>query len=97
MTEEMLKAVFDTAQAKPDDDGGATLPEGKTMTLYAAHEGVSLTVTKVVSAKVTHGVVRARNSRGETFLVSIEDLYAAAVDGASEPSATRARKAGFLS
>lgn len=96
MTEEMLKAVFETAQAKADDEGASTLPEGKTLTLYAAHEGVSLTVTKVVAAKMTHGVVRAKNSRGETFLVAIEDLYAAAVDGSTEPSASRARKAGFL-
>jgi hypothetical protein len=94
MTEEMLKAVLETAQAKIDKDGASALPEGRTMTLYAAHDGVSLTVSKVESVRVAQGIVRARNAKGETFVLAATDLFAAAIDAGSE-SAT-ARKAGFL-
>ncbi len=93
MTEEMLKAVLDTAHAKADKDGFATLPEGRPLTLYAAHNGVSLTVGKVESIKISHGVVRAVTSKGETFL-ALEDIFAAAVEGGGD--ATHGRKAGFL-
>jgi hypothetical protein len=94
MTEEMLKAVLDTAHAKTDKEGASTLPEGRSMTLYAAHAGVSLTVSKVESVRVSHGIVRAKNTKGETFVLSVEDLFAAAVDAGGE--STSGRKAGFL-
>lgn len=94
MTEEMLKAVLETAQAKSDGDGSATLPEGRFMTLYAAHDGVSLAVSKVESVRVAHHVVRAKNAKGEVFVLAMDDLFAAMIEPGSE--GTTARKAGFL-
>ena len=94
MTEDMLRAVLDTAQAKSEKDGGSSLPEGRHLTFYCAHNGVPLTVSKVEHVRLTQGVVRARNGKGETFLLALEDLFSAAVDGGSEAAA--ARKAGFL-
>ncbi len=94
MTEEMLHAVLETAGAKADKDGWSALPEGRLMTLYAAHGGVPLTMAKVEAVKVSQRVVWARTSKGETYLVSVEDLFAAALDRGHEAQA--GRKAGFL-
>lgn len=94
MTEEMMRAVLDTAHTKTDKEGYSVLPEGKPLTLYAAHDGVSLTVAKVESVKVSGGCVRALTVKGETFMLALEDVFAAAIDGGSEASHTR--KAGFL-
>ena len=94
MTEEMFRAVLDTANAKTDKDGWATLPEGRLMTLYAAHNGVPLTIAKVDGVRTAQSIVRARTSKGDTFLVHVDDLFAAAMDAGAESSA--GRKAGFL-
>ncbi len=90
----MLRAVLDTGNAKTDKDGWFTLPEGRLMTLYVAHNGVQLTVAKVEALKNSGSIVRARSSKGETFLLSLEDIFAAAFDAGTESSA--ARKTGFL-
>jgi hypothetical protein len=94
MTEEILRAALEAVEAKTDKDGWADLPEGRTMTLYAAHDGVSLNVAKVESLKITHNLVRARSVKGETFLLALTDVFAAALDGGGRPG--HSRKAGFL-
>ncbi|MCC6554062.1 MAG: hypothetical protein IT372_13725 [Polyangiaceae bacterium] len=94
MTEEILRAALDAAEAKTDKDGWAELPEGQTMTLYAAHDGVSLNVTKVEALKMAQGLLRARSVKGETFLLALTDVFAAALDGAGRQG--QSRKAGFL-
>ncbi len=94
MTEEMFRAVLETASAKNDKDGWSALPEGRLMTLYAAHEGVSLTIAKVEAVKASQRTVWARSSKGDTYVVSLDDLFAAALDRGSESAS--GRKAGFL-
>lgn len=94
MTDEMFRAVLETASAKDDKDGWSALPEGRTMTLHAAHDGVQLAISKVEAVKVAQRVVWARSAKGETFVVSLDDLFAAAIDRSKEASA--GRKAGFL-
>ena len=51
------------------------------MTLYAAHDGVSLTVAKVESVRVVSGMLRARTTKGEVFFLPLTEVFAAAVDG----------------
>jgi hypothetical protein len=94
MTEEMLKTVLETANAKSDKDGWATLPEGRLITLYAGHDGVPLTIGKIEALRVAQGILRARNAKGETFLLAVTDLFAAALDAGAESAS--GRKAGFL-
>lgn len=95
MTEAMLEKILSEALTKADKDGLHMLSDGRRLTLYASHGGVGLTVAKVESVKVDSGIVRARNDKGETFLLSVEDVFAAAVEagGAGGPSG---RKAGFM-
>jgi hypothetical protein len=94
MTDEMLRAVLEAGGAKADKDGWSALPDGRLVTLYAAHDGVGLTVAKVEAVKLTGRILSARSVKGEVFLLSFEDLFAAALDRGNEsPSG---RKAGFL-
>jgi hypothetical protein len=95
MTDEMLHAVLETAGAKADKDGWSALPEGRLMTLYAGHDGVSLTIGKVEAVKTAHRLLWARRAKGETFVLSIDDIFAAAADRGDDPVAG-GRKAGFL-
>lgn len=97
MTEEMFRTVLETAEAKidkDDKDGWAALPEGRSLTFYVAHNGAPLTVAKISAVRVAQGIVRAKSAKGQLFLLSLADVFAAAIDGAGEPSAVR--KTGFL-
>lgn len=95
MTEAMLRTILSEAQAKDGKEGEHVMPDGRRLTIYAAHDGVGLTVAKVEAVKIDRGVVRARNDKGESFLLSVDDVFAAAVEagGAGGPAG---RKAGFL-
>ena len=94
MTDEMLHAVLETAGAKLDKDGWSALPEGRLMTLYAAHGGVPLTIAKIEAVKVNQRLTWARSPKGEVYVIHLDDLFAAAMDRGHE--APSARKAGFL-
>jgi hypothetical protein len=96
MTEEILRAALEVAEATTDKDGWAELPDGRTMTLYAAHEGVALNVAKVEALKIAHGLLRARSVKGETFLLALKDVFAVALDGGIGGKSGQSRKAGFL-
>lgn len=89
----MLKTVLASADTR-EEDGWAILPNGRLLSFYTAHDGVSLTVQKIEAVKLAHGLLHARNNKGETFLLALEDVFAAAFDAAAESRA--ARKAGFL-
>jgi hypothetical protein len=94
MTEEILKAALEAAEAKTDKDGWAELPEGRVLTLHAAHEGVLLNMTKIEAIKSVHGLLRARSIKGELFVLAMKDVFAVALDGGGK--AGQGRKAGFL-
>lgn len=93
MTEEMLRAVLDAAQAKQDKSGWLAMPEGRLLTLYAAHDGVALTITRIERVRAGGALLHAQNTKGETFLVALADLFAASTDA---PEAGAGRKTGFL-
>lgn len=93
MTEAMLVTIFDEVQAKREG-AERVMPDGRRVTLYAAHNGVGLTIGKVASTTIENGLVRARNDKGETYILALDDVYAASVEaGSTGPSA---RKAGFV-
>lgn len=93
MTQDMLRTVLDTAQAR-EVEGWHQLSDGRLLSLYTAHDGVSLTVQKIEAVRLASGVLFARNHKGETFMLALEDVFAAAFDAGSTSTATR--KAGFL-
>ncbi len=93
MTEAMYTALLDKAEAKKNKSGEAELPEGRTMTLYVAHEGCSMSVSRVVGLKLDANIIEARNNKGELFVISLEDAFAGSISGGSKSS--ESRSAGF--
>jgi hypothetical protein len=96
MTDAVLKAALDEAQGKPGEGGFVELPEGRRITLHAAHAGVPLTVTKIEKIARAAGVIRARNERGELFVLAEDDVFAVSVEGNRAGATGAPRKAGFL-
>jgi hypothetical protein len=94
MTGEHLEAILKVAGAKGDKDGWFTLPEGTAMTLHVAHDGASMTVSRIDAVKQEGDLVYARNPRRELFVLVRSDVFAVALEG--EASAGKvARRAGF--
>jgi hypothetical protein len=93
MTEAMLVTILDEVQAKRDG-AERTMPDGRRVTLYAAHDGVALTIGKVASLRIENGLVRARNDKGETYIVHLDDVFAASIEAGATSGG--ARKAGFV-
>jgi hypothetical protein len=65
-----------------------------TLTLYAGHQGVPLTVPRVEALKIEGDLVFARAARRETFALSRADLFAVALEGGGG-TGQPARRAGF--
>ncbi len=96
MIDAVLKVALEEAQGKPGEGGYVDLPEGRKITLHTAHAGVGLTVTKIDRVATTGGVVRARNERGELFILPLEDVFAVSVEGNRSGASGSPRRAGFL-
>jgi hypothetical protein len=94
MTGEHLEAILKNAQAKGEKDGFAVLPDGTSMTLYVAHDGVSLTISRAEAIRVEGDLVHARTAKGERYSIARGDLFAVAIDGATSGGAP-VRRAGF--
>lgn len=91
MTPEHLSAVLATAKAQPAEEGWSTLEGDRTLTLYVANQGVSLNISRIEALRTDDKLLFARNQRGEIFVLSLVDVFAAAVEGAK----SSARMAGF--
>lgn len=95
MSPEHLQEVLDLCGALAPTKGGLReLPEKTTMTIYAATDAVGLTIQSVDAVTVKGQLVHARTTKGETYFVALEHLFAASIDGRNE---TRGggRRAGF--
>jgi hypothetical protein len=94
MTEAMYLRVLERAEAQTPKKGPAKLPEEKSMTLYVASNGASITVAHVVELSLADGIVEARNRKGEWFVLALADILAAAVHTSDERGT--GRRAGFV-
>jgi hypothetical protein len=91
MTQDQLTAILDAISAKADKAGWSALPDGRSLTLYVAHDGVPLTVARVDTLSVKNGLARARTVKGEMYVIVLDDLFAVAAEG----TPSQARKPGF--
>jgi hypothetical protein len=92
MNQEQLSAILDLLSAKVDKEGWSTFADGRGLTLYAAHAGVQLMVPRIEAVTAKGNLLRARTSKGDIYMLALDDVFAACVDAAP----TQARKAGFL-
>ncbi len=94
MTGDHLDAILKTAGAKQEKDGWLALPDGSAMTLHVAHDGASMTVSRVEAVRPEGELVYARNPKRELFVVVRTDIFAVALEG--ELNAGKVvRRAGF--
>jgi hypothetical protein len=91
MTEEHFNALLTAAEAKREERGYA-LPEGRSLTLYVASNGASLTVSRVQAVKLEKGLIHAQTIKGERYVVELSDCFG----GSIEAPPTGGRKAGFV-
>jgi hypothetical protein len=94
MTGEHLEAILKAAGAKSEKDGWQSLPEGSAMTLHIAHDGASMTVSRIDAIKQDGDLLYARNPRRELFVLVRTDVFAVALEGESNAGKV-ARRAGF--
>jgi hypothetical protein len=94
MTGDHLDAILKMAGGKGDKEGWVNLPEACTMSLHVAHDGASMTVSRVESIRQDGDLVYARNPKREIYALVRSDIFAIALEG--EGSAGRTlRRAGF--
>ena len=94
MTREELDLVLKTLQLKAEKDGTHNLPEESSATVYVAHDGASMSVSKVVSLRIESEMLVLRTQKKEVFVLSQKDVFAVAAEGAAGGSPAR-RPAGF--
>lgn len=91
MKQDQFESFLASVPVQPEEDGWFKAPAERHVTLHAAHEGVGLTVAKVEAVKLDGELVWARTRRGETYQLSLADLFALAVEAPKNAE----RKAGF--
>ncbi|PIE06310.1 MAG: hypothetical protein CSA75_00200 [Sorangium cellulosum] len=91
MTQDHFETFLASVPVESTDDGWSEAPAERHITLYAAHEGVALTVSKVEAVKCEGDLIRARTRKGEAYMVVLADIFAMAVEAPN----TSDRKAGF--
>jgi hypothetical protein len=94
MTGEHLDTILKLAGAKGDREGWLALPDGSTMSLHVAHDGASMTVSRIEALRHDGELVYARNPKREIFVVVRSDIFAAALETDSIAGKV-ARRAGF--
>jgi hypothetical protein len=94
MTGEHLEAILKLAGGKSDKDGWTALPDGSTMTLHIAHDGASMTVSRIECIKQDGELIYARNPKRELFCLGRGDIFAVALEGEGAVGKV-VRRAGF--
>jgi len=94
MTGDHLEAVLKLAGVKSDKDGWSALPEGTTLTLHVAHDGASMSISRVEAIRQDGDLLYARNPKRELYAVVRTDIFAVAVDGEATAGKVT-RRAGF--
>lgn len=94
MTSDHLDAILKTAHLNKDKEGWQSVPDGGTLTIYAAFNGASLSVSRVDAVRLDGDIVYARTAKRELYALARADLFAIAVDGAGA-TGQPPRRAGF--
>lgn len=92
MTQDQLEAALKQLSAKLDKEGWWATPEGSLLTVHVAHDGASLSVSRVEALRVDGVIVTARTPRREMHAFVRDDVFALASDGGG---AEKTRRPGF--
>ena len=92
MTQEHLSALLTAGAAEKTGEGWLTLPDSRSLTLYVAAGGTTLSIGRVHAVRQDAALLHAKTHKGEHYVVALADLYAGSVDAAAGVT----KKAGFL-
>jgi hypothetical protein len=92
MTPEHLSALLQVAAATTDSEGWQHPAEGRSITLHLAHDGASLTISRISGIRSDAKFIFAKSTQGEQYVVSVDDVFAGSVEGPKDIG----RKAGFV-
>lgn len=87
-----LRTILTEILQATEKEGWSEAPEGRTITLYASHNGSAVSAQKCVAVRQSGELVQARTVRGEIYVMLLADLFTAVVEGGV---AEAKRKAGF--
>jgi hypothetical protein len=76
-----------------DANGFRELPQKTTLTLYLSKNSVGLTVSGIEAIAVRGHHAQARTQKGDLYVVSLDDVFAANIEGRAQSKS--ARRAGF--
>jgi hypothetical protein len=92
MTPEHLTALLQAASATSDAEGWQHPAERRSLTLHLAHDGATLTISRISGLRLEGKLVFAKSPQGEQYVVSIDDVFAGSIEGPKDVG----RKAGFV-
>jgi len=90
MDDKHYRALLDAARVTHDGPWAVVMDE-RTITLHVASGGVGLNIGKIGRLRSEGALLYAENTLGETFVLSLTDVFAASIDGGKKAG----RKAGF--
>jgi hypothetical protein len=91
---EHLQEILQLCDAsKADERGFREFPQRTTLTLYLAKDSVGLTVSGIEAIAIRGHQVHARTNKGDLYAFSLEDVFAANIEGRAK--AKGERRAGF--
>ena len=93
MSPEQVNEILTICEASASDNGFRELPQKTTVTLYCARGGVGLTVSSIEAMALRGQSLHARTTKGDLYVVAIDDVFAANVEGRAQ--AKTPRRAGF--
>jgi len=93
MTPEHINDILKICEASEGDGGFRELPQKTTLTLYLSKGGVGLTVASIEAMALRGHTVQARTTKGDLYVVALEDVFAANIEGRMKSKTER--RAGF--
>jgi len=93
MTPVHINDILKICEASDGEGGFRELPQKTTLTLYLSKGGVGLTVSSIEAVALRGHTVQARTTKGDLYVVSLEDVFAANVEGRMKSKTER--RAGF--
>ncbi len=90
MDDKHYRALLEAARVTQDGPW-ALLTDERTITLHVASGGVGLNIGKITRLRHEGNLLYAESAVGEVYVVSLEDVFAASIDGGKKAG----RKAGF--
>jgi hypothetical protein len=94
MDPEHFHNILSLCEAGPADDRGfREFPPKTTLSLYLAKHGVPLMVASIEALAVKGQHVHARTTKGDLYVLSLEDVFAVNIEGRAQ--AKSGRRAGF--